>query len=119
MRKFYFERLDVWQNSREFVKRIYEITNSFPEEEKYGLTSQVRRASLSISANISEGSARSSNKDKARFINLSFSSAIEVLNFLILSNDLGFIDKHKFEELRLALEKITNQLNSFHNTLTK
>jgi len=50
---------------------------------------------------------------------MSFSSAIEVLNFLILSKDLGFIDKEKYEELRLELEKITNQLNSFYNTLTK
>lgn len=119
MRKFYFEKLDVWQNSREFVKQIYEITNSFPEEERYGLTSQIRRASLSVSANISEGSSRDSNKDKARFINMSFSSAIEVLNFLILSNDLGFIERDKFQELRLELEKITNPLNLFYNTLTK
>jgi len=66
MRKFYFEKLDVWQNSREFVKQIYEVTKFFPEEEKYGLTSQIRRASLSISANISEGTSRNTEKDKAR-----------------------------------------------------
>lgn len=119
MKKYYFEKLDVWQNSRLFIKEIYQETLSFPTTEQYGLTSQLRRASLSISANIAEGLARNTQKDRARFINLSFSSAIEVLNFLILSTDLGYLKKDTYFKLREMVEKITNQLNSFYNTLKK
>jgi four helix bundle protein len=119
MRTYYFEKLDVWQNARQFVKLIYEKTNNFPSSEKFGLISQIRRATLSISANIAEGVSRQSDKEKARFISISFGSAIEVLNFLILSNDLGYISDVEYISFRRSLEKITNQLNSFHNKLIK
>lgn len=68
MHTYYFEKLEVWQNSRVFVKNIYLITENFPEKEKFGITNQIRRASLSITANIAEGFARNSNIEKARFI---------------------------------------------------
>lgn len=115
MKQFYFEKLEVWQESRYFVKEIYITTRSFPDEEKFGIISQIRRASLSICANIAEGMSRQTEKDKARFINQAFSSAIEVINFLILSNDLEFLNEEKYLELRTKLEKITNQLNSLYN----
>ena len=114
MKQFYFERLDVWQNSRIFIKEIYLITQEFPSEEKFGITNQIRRASLSICANIAEGTSRQTEKDKARFINQAFSSAIEVINFLILSNDLEFLGEEEYLKLRTDLEKITNQLNSLY-----
>ena len=82
MKTFYFEKLDVWQDARAFVKNIYDITSDFPAEEKFGLVSQLRRASISIPANIAEGMSRGTEKDKARFINQAFSSAIEVINML-------------------------------------
>ena len=113
--QFYFEKLEVWQNSREFVKEIYYITNSFPDDERFGLTSQIRRASLSVSANIAEGMSRKTEKDKARFISISFGSAIEVVNFLILANDLELIRESDYNQLREKLERITNQLNSLYN----
>lgn len=119
MKQFYFERLEVWQEARAFVKNIYVITTDFPAEEKFGLTGQIRRASLSICANIAEGMSRQTEKDKARFINQAFSSGIEVLNFLILSDDLGFLDNDEYRELRKRLEKITNQLNSLYNKFEK
>lgn len=115
--QFYFEKLEVWQNSRSFVKDIYIITANFPDNEKFGLITQIRRASLSISANIAEGMSRKTDKDKARFISISFGSAIEVVNFLILANDLSIIDSKDYNSLRDQLEKITNQLNSLHNKL--
>jgi len=115
--QFYFEKLEVWQNSRSFVKEIYTITTNFPDNEKFGLISQIRRASLSISANIAEGMSRNTDKDKARFISISFGSAIEVVNFLILANDLNMINEKDYMQLREKLEKITNQLNSLHNKL--
>lgn len=119
MKQFYFEKLDVWQNSRLFIKEIYSITREFPSEEKFGITNQIRRASLSICANIAEGTSRNTEKDKARFINQAFSSAIEVINFLILSNDLDFLVEEEYFKLRTDLEKITNQLNSLYKKYEK
>lgn len=110
--QFYFEKLEVWQNSREFVKENYSVTKSFPIDEKFGLTSQIRRASLSVSANIDEGMSRKTEKDKARFISIFFGSPIEVVNFLILANDLSLINESEYNYLREKLERITNQLNS-------
>lgn len=117
MREYYFEKLDVWQNAREFVKNIYLITNHFPESEKFGITNQIRRASISIAANIAEGISKNTNKDKAKFVNQAFSSAIEVLNFLIISYDLELLKNPDYEKLREKIEKITNQLNALHNKL--
>jgi four helix bundle protein len=74
---------------------------------------------LSISANIAEGMTRKTEKDKARFISISFGSAIEVVNFLILANDLRIISDKDYNDLREKLEKITNQLNSLHNKFNK
>ena len=119
MYKFYFEKLDVWLNSRELVKEIYQATSNFPDEEKFGITNQIRRASTSISANIAEGFSRKTDKEKARFITIAFSSTIEVINFLILSNDLEFIDEEIYKTLRKKTEGITNQLNALYNTLNK
>lgn len=119
MREYYFERLEVWKESRSFIKDMYLITNSFPSEEKFGLISQIRRASLSIAANIAEGMSRKTEKDKARFINQAFSSAIEVMSFLILSNDLQLLKNEEYIQLREKLEKITNQLNSLYNKFEK
>ncbi|GGH35370.1 30S ribosomal protein S23 [Mangrovimonas yunxiaonensis] len=115
MREYYFERLEVWKARRSFIKEIYLVTNHFPSEEKFGLISQIRRASMSIAANTAEGMSRKTEKDKARFINQAFSSAIEVMSFLILSNDLQFLKHEEYVQLREKLEKITNQLNSLYN----
>jgi four helix bundle protein len=119
MKTFYFEKLDVWQKARVFVKNIYELTAEFPTEEKYGVISQLRRASLSITANIAEGMSRNTEKDKARFINMAFSSAIEVINFLILTQDLGILSEEKYFKLREQIEEITNKLNSLYSKFDK
>ena len=98
---------------------LYVISALFPSEEKFGLTSQIRRATLSISANIAEGMSRITEKDKARFINQAFSSTIEVVNFLILANDLEFLSTEDYLNLREKIEKITNQLNSLYKKFDK
>lgn len=117
--KFYFEKLDVWQNSRKFSVRIYQITTGFPKEEKFGITSQLRRAAISISANIAEGMSRSGNKDKLRFLNIAYSSAIEVLNFLILCFDLEYLEIEKYESLRSKVELITNQIRALSKSIER
>ncbi|ADZ12581.1 four helix bundle protein [Riemerella anatipestifer] len=114
---FYFEKLEVWQNARKFTVNIYRVTERFPNEEKFGIVSQMRRASMSICANISEGISRKTNKDKSRFLNLSYGSAIEVLNFLIIANDLEYIEQEEYLKLRKEIELITNQLNGLYNKL--
>ena len=117
MYTFYFEKLEVWQNARKLVKEIYNISRNFPDEERFGITNQIRRASTSITANIAEGVSRNTNKDKSKFINIAYSTSIEVINFLILSWDLDFISEEKYIELREKTELITNQLNSFYKSL--
>lgn len=119
MYRFYFEKLDVWNNARELVKLIYQVTSTFPDSEKFGITNQIRRASTEITANIAEGFARTSEKEKSRFITIAYSTSIEVINFLILSLDLKFINEDQYTELREKIEVITNQLNALHNTINK
>ena len=116
MKIYSFEKLVVWQESVQLVRDIYKITNNFPSEEKFGLISQLRRATVSISANLAEGTSRKTNKDKAHFTTISFSSAIEVLNQLIISKELKFIPENDYILARQKLEKITNMLNSLRNS---
>lgn len=101
-----FEKLEVWQEAKEFAKNIYSNTLKFPDIEKYGLISQLRRASISICSNIAEGSARNSYKDKAHFTTMAFGSAVEALNQIILSFELNFITKNEYLKLRSDIEKI-------------
>ena len=101
-----FEKLDVWKNARELNKKVYLITNTFPPEEKFGLISQIRRASVSISSNIAEGNSRFHTKDQSRFYQIAFGSAVEVLNQLILALDLGFLDIDKLIEIRKLISDI-------------
>lgn len=112
---FSFEKLDVWIEAKEFSKAIYLITSKFPETEKFGLVTQLRRGSVSVCSNIAEGSARKSFKDKAHFSTMSFSSAVEILNQLIISYELKFITEKEYFDLRKNLESITNKLNALRN----
>ena len=91
---------------------VYKITKTFPSDERFGLVSQLRRASVSVSSNIAEGSGRTSFKEQARFSEISFGSLIEVLNQLILSNDLEYITENELNEFREIIEEIGNKINS-------
>ena len=86
-----FRQLRVWQQSHQLALNIYQVTKEFPSEEKFGLVSQMRRSAVSISANIVEGFRRRSKKEKRQFYSIAQGSADELLNFLILSKDLGFL----------------------------
>lgn len=117
--KYSFENLEVWQKSRELVKDIYLITKHFPDEEKFGLTSQLRRASISVSSNIAEGSTRWSQKDQSRFYEISFGSLMEILNQLILSTDLEFMKEDKLMYLRDKIDNISRMLNALYKSTKK
>ena len=119
MHQYGFEKLNVWQNSRELTKSIYLATKTFPPDERFGIVSQMRRSAISISSNIAEGSSRSTVKDQAHFYNIAYSSAIELLNQLILSLDLAFIQDESYHALRLNIEQITNQINALQKSLFK
>ena len=116
MYTYSFEKLNVWQQARLLTKEIYIVTNSFPNEEKFGLVSQMRRAAISVSSNIAEGSSRNSEKDQAHFYTTAYSSLVELLNQLILSFDLEFLQKDKYAELRASIELISNQLNNLRKS---
>ena len=110
-----FEKLEVWVEAKKLSKNIYLTTKQFPDDEKFGLTSQLKRASISICSNIAEGSARKTNKDKAHSTVMAFSSAVEVLNQIIIAYDLKFINELEYKTLRLQIESITNKLNALRN----
>ena len=112
MYTYSFEKLEVWVESKNFSKSIYKLTSKFPDNEKFGLISQLRRASISICSNIAEGSARKTFKDKAHFTTMAFSSAVEVLNQLIICFEIEFISENEYFKLRGDLESITNKLNA-------
>ncbi len=109
-----FEKLEVWKKSRDLVKKIYELTRTFPKEEKYGLVSQMRRAAISVSSNIAEGSTRWGSNDKARFYEMAFSSLMELLNQTILASDLEFLEQEQLYVVREEIENIGRMLNGLY-----
>ena len=117
--KYSFEKLNVWQDARRFVSYIYKITQDFPDVEKFGLTNQIRRASISIAANIAEGTSRNSNKDQAHFTQLSYSSLMEILNHFYISFDLLYINKETFDSVKEKIYDLSNQLNSLRKSQLK
>ncbi len=113
--EFSFEKLIAWQKARSFVTFIYKITSEFPKEEKYGLVSQIRRAGISVPANLAEGSARISQKDQARYTQIAYSSMMEVLNHFYIAMDLGYINESTFAEIKLKINELSKLLNAYRN----
>lgn len=114
-----FKDLEVWKLSRKFCSDIYAITAIFPDVEKFGLTNQLRRASVSIPSNIAEGSSRSSNKDFSRFLEIALGSAYEVETQLLIAFDLGFLDIEQLGSLNTKLEIIIKMISKFRSTCLK
>ena len=107
-----FRTLSVWQKAHDLTVLVYRETGSFPREELFGLTSQVRRASSSIGANIAEGCGRNSNADFSRFLQIAFGSANELDSHLLLARDLQFIEKSNHELLNERLLEVKRMLSS-------
>lgn len=116
MKVFSFEDLTVWKDSKELTKDIYSITSSFPDNEKFGLVSQMRRASISVSSNIAEGSSRVSPKDQAHFYHLSYSSLMEVFSQFLVSKELELVADMKENNIRDKVSKISYKLNSLRTS---
>ena len=114
-----FEKLNVWKNARMMVKTIYQLTSVFPIVEKYGLTAQMRRASISVVSNIAEGSGRKSLKDQSHFYHMAYSSCIELLNQAIISNDLDYLNIADLDSFRSEVETVSNKLNALRNSCSR
>ena len=106
MKTYSFENLDVWQCSRRLSDHVYNITRTFPQEEKFGLISQMRRASISVASNLSEGTSKSSGKEKARYTEIAFCSLMELLNQAIISADLEFLNMEHLVKTRTMIDEI-------------
>jgi four helix bundle protein len=108
-----FKKIMVWEKSHKLTLDIYKATKSYPKEEMFGLISQIRRAVVSIPANIAEGCGRGSNADFARFLIVAMGSASELEYHLLLSFDLGFLNITIYEDFRKRSEEIKKMLSSF------
>src|SRR3989344_6532936 len=105
MTYFNFEKLTIWNDARVLVKEIYKITSTFPKEEMFGLTNQLRRAAVSILLNLAEGANRSSSKEKIRFYEMSHTSIDEVVAALYIAFDLEYLTRANFDRLYELLSK--------------
>lgn len=113
-----FKNLKIWQEGILIVKTIYNITSHFPDNEKFGLISQMRRCSVSIPSNIAEGYGRNSDKEMTRFLNIAKGSSYELETQLIISNELGYINEKTIEELSEQLDIIQRSITNFQKKLT-
>ncbi len=112
-----FEDLTVWQKSHELVLEIYKITKDFPKEEKFGLVSQMRRAAISVAANIVEGFKRRGRKDKVNFYNISQSSLTELQYYLILVRDLKYLDFDYLDKIKFIIDEVGKMLNGLISSI--
>lgn len=110
-------KLNVWQKSRAFVKQIYQLTKILPEEEKFGLTSQMRRAAISIPSNIAEGAGRNSRKEFANFLGICQGSIAELETQILIGQDLGFFQNNLVQALLEELDEISKMIIGLKKSL--
>ncbi len=119
MKIYSFENLECWKQARLLAIWAYQNTRMFPQEEKFGMVSQIRRSALSIASNIAEGVSRKSSKDQSHFSTMAYGSSIELLNHLIIAHDLKFIDEFMYAEGRDLIEKVTRLVAGLRNAQTQ
>ena len=112
-----FKNLEIWNRSVSMATAVYECTQGFPNEEKYGLVSQMRRSAVSLGSNIAEGAGRSSNKDFNRFLWIAYSSSYELETQLIIAEKLGYLSKPRSKALCNELDELQKMIYSFANVI--
>lgn len=117
--KYSFEKLEVWNDARNLLKMIYLQTNNFPERERFGLSSQMQRAAVSIVSNIAEGVSRNSVKEKIRFVELAYGSLMELYCQLYVSVDLDYLTPNTFTLIKAEIDKIANKANALKRSFIK
>ena len=110
-------KLDVWKKAVEFTVDIYKITNAFPNDERFGLTSQIRRASVSIAANIAEGAGRKSDREFLRSLSMAQGSASEVDTEVLIAHRLGYMDEEVCNEVAARLDDIGRMITGLSHYL--
>ncbi len=108
---FSFEKLEVWQRTRDFLKRIYKVTVNFPKEEQFGLSQHVRKSAISILSNIAEATSRFGDVDFKRFIEIAIGSLYETISQLFIALDNDYLDREAFEALYKDAEIIVKMLS--------
>ncbi len=116
---FGFEKLTAWQKAVEYADLMYKVTRSFPTEERFGLTSQLRRSAVSVSSNIAEGSSRSPRTDFARFVEISYGSLLESISELEIAKRQEFLNDAMFDTAYKKAEELAKMLSAFRRTLKK
>ncbi|NJO81332.1 MAG: four helix bundle protein [Chloroflexi bacterium AL-W] len=114
-----YRDLEVWKSGMSLAKSIYQVTKSFPDEEKFGLVSQMRRAAISIPSNLAEGHARSSTADFQRFISIALGLAAELETQVLLSFELGYLQEEQQKSLLSHLSEMGRMLRGLHKSLSK
>ncbi|HEY1716879.1 MAG TPA: four helix bundle protein [Verrucomicrobiae bacterium] len=115
--KFRFEKLDVWHEARAINRSIYQVTKTFPKHEMFAMTSQLRRAAVSVSANIAEGAGRNSDRDFAHFLEQAYGSLMEVVSILYLAADESYVSEMEFDPLLDELEKLAKRIAALNRSL--
>jgi four helix bundle protein len=114
-----YRDLDVWKQSRQLVKSVYQLSRSFPKEEQFGLTNQLRRAAISVPSNIAEGSGRNHSKDSIQFFFIARGSLYEIETQLIISFDLEYISDSQLKEVLEQVTRCKRLINGFINYFQK
>lgn len=113
---FAFEQLDVYQVARRYVKNVYLLSDKFPQKEDFALTSQIRRAAVSITSNIAEGTSRFSVKDKSHFIEIAYGSLMETYSQLQVASDLMYIKQSDVDEILPMIVELRNRLSALRKS---
>lgn len=113
---FAFEQLDVYKVARAYVRNIYSLSEKFPQKENFALTSQIRRAAVSITSNIAEGTSRFSVKDKSHFIEIAYGSLMETYSQLQVASDLGYITQLDIEQQHPLVVELRNRLSALRKS---
>jgi four helix bundle protein len=114
---FNFEKLEVWNEAIEFADLVYTVTRTYPEDERFGLTNQMRRAAVSISSNIAEGSSRLSRPDFARFVEIATGSVFEVVSQSVISKRQGYLSEADYQRLYAAAEQQSKMQSGLRRSL--
>lgn len=114
---FRFEKLDVWQKAIAFAGKIYDSTGQFPDGERFGLVSQVRRAAVSVSSNIAEGSGRGTGKEFIRFLDIAYGSLMEVVSQLQIAVNQKFLNAEDHQNLYADAEELARMLSGLRSSI--
>lgn len=116
---FGFEKLEVWRRAVKFAAAIYRLTSAFPRQETFGLVNQMRRAAVSVAANVAEGNSRSTGKDKARFVEIAYGSMSEVATMLRISEEVGYATVSDLAQLRSEAAEISRMLSGLKRSVLR